>query len=194
MPVHKPLLVAITGASGAIYGVELLSALRELQRPAHLIISQAGERTLALETDRGLGEVLDLAERVYAEDDLAAAPSSGSFATAGMAVLPCSIKTLSSVAHSFDHNLIARAADVCLKEGRRLVLCVRETPLHRGHLELMARAAGLGAVILPPLPAFYHRPATVLDLVRQSVGKVLDQFGIEHRLFARWQGPPERAR
>lgn len=191
---HMPLVVAITGASGAIYGVELLKALRDLGRPAHLIVSQAGARTLELETGLALAEVQALAERSHAEDDLAAPVSSGSFATAGMVVLPCSIKTLSAVAHSFNHNLIARAADVCLKERRRLVLAVRETPLHQGHLEMMARVAGLGAVILPPLPAFYHHPATVLDIVRQSVGKVLDQFAIDHQLYARWQGPPEAGR
>jgi 4-hydroxy-3-polyprenylbenzoate decarboxylase len=183
-----PLAVAITGASGAIYGVELLRALRDLGQPAHLVISQAGLRTLELETDYRLEEIQALAMRVHDIDDLAAPLSSGSFQVAGLAVTPCSIKTLSAIAHSFNHNLITRAADVCLKERRRLVLVVRETPLHQGHLELMARAAGLGAVILPPMPAFYHRPATVMDIVHQTVGKVLDQFGVEHQIFARWQG------
>ncbi|MBI5523003.1 MAG: UbiX family flavin prenyltransferase [Desulfarculus sp.] len=185
---HLPLAVAITGASGAIYGVELLKALKDLGRPAHLIISHAGQRTLELETDLRLADVQALAARVHEVDDLAAPLSSGSFQTAGLAVTPCSIKTLSALAHSYNHNLITRAADVCLKERRRLVLVVRETPLHQGHLELMARAASLGAVILPPMPAFYHRPATVLDIVHQTVGKVLDQFGVEHGLFARWAG------
>lgn len=185
---HPPLAVAITGASGAVYGVELLKALSDLGRPAHLVISRAGRRTLELETDLGLAEVQALAKRVHDVDDLAAPLASGSFQVAGLAVAPCSIKTLSAIAHSYNHNLITRAADVCLKERRRLVLVVRETPLHQGHLEIMARAAGLGAVILPPMPAFYHRPTTVLDIVRQTVGKVLDQFGVEHRLFARWQG------
>jgi 4-hydroxy-3-polyprenylbenzoate decarboxylase len=183
-----PLAVAITGASGAIYGVELLRALKHLGQPAHLVISQAGLRTLELETDCRLEEVQALAARVHDVDDLAAPLSSGSFQVAGLAVTPCSIKTLSAIAQSFNHNLITRAADVCLKERRRLVLVVRETPLHQGHLRLMARAAGLGAVILPPMPAFYHRPATIMDIVHQTVGKVLDQFGVEHQLFARWQG------
>lgn len=183
-----PLAVAITGASGAIYGVELLRALHDLGQPGHLVISQAGQRTLELETDWSLAQVQALAAKVHEVDDLAAPLSSGSFQTAGLAVAPCSIKTLSAIAHSFNHNLITRAADVCLKERRKLVLVVRETPLHQGHLELMARAAGLGAVILPPMPAFYHRPATVLDIVRQTVGKVLDQFAVEHDLFARWRG------
>lgn len=190
---QAPLVVAITGASGVIHGVELLTALRELGQPGYLVLSQAGRRTLELETDLAPRDLEALALAVFAEDDLAAPISSGSFPIAGMAVAPCSIKTLSALAHSFNHNLITRAADVCLKERRPLVLMVRETPLHQGHLELMARAAGLGAVILPPMAAFYHRPATVRDIVLQSVGKVLDQFGIEHQLFARWQGaPPEK--
>lgn len=190
---QAPLVVAITGASGVIHGVELLTALKELGRPGYLVLSQAGRRTLELETDLAPRDLEALALAVFAEDDLAAPISSGSFPIAGMAVAPCSIKTLSALAHSFNHNLITRAADVCLKERRPLVLMVRETPLHQGHLELMARAAGLGAVILPPMAAFYHRPATVRDIVLQSVGKVLDQFGIEHQLFARWQGaPPEK--
>lgn len=184
-----PLAVAITGASGAIYGLELLRALRALGRPAHLILSRAGRLTLELETPGGVEEALALAGVVHEEDDLAAPLASGSFPLVGMAIAPCSIKTLSAVATSFNHNLIVRAADVCLKEGRKLVLMVRETPLHAGHLELMLKAARLGAVILPPMPAFYHRPASLEDIVAQGVGKVLDQFGVEHQLFARWQGP-----
>jgi 4-hydroxy-3-polyprenylbenzoate decarboxylase len=184
-----PLAVAITGASGAIYGLELLRALRDLGRPAHLILSRAGRLTLELETRGGVEAALALAGKVHEEDDLAASLASGSFPLAGMAIAPCSIKTLSAVAMSFNHNLIVRAADVCLKEGRKLVLMVRETPLHAGHLELMLKAARLGAVILPPMPAFYHRPASLEDIVAQGVGKVLDQFGVSHQLFARWQGP-----
>ena len=187
--IPPPLAVAITGASGAVYGLELLRALRELGRPAHLILSRAGRLTLGLETAGGVAEALALAGTVHEEDDLAAPLASGSFPLAGMAIAPCSIKTLSAVAMSFNHNLIVRAADVCLKERRKLVLMVRETPLHAGHLELMLKAARLGAVILPPMPAFYHRPASLADIVAQGVGKVLDQFGVEHDLFARWQGP-----
>lgn len=182
-------MVGITGASGAIYGVELLRALHDLGRPAHLILTRAGTRTLELETDVTPAEVRALAAAVHDEDDVAAPLASGSFPVAGMAVAPCSIKTLSAIANSYNSNLLVRAADVQLKERRTLVLMVRETPLHQGHLELMARAAALGAVILPPMPAFYHRPATVGDIVRQGVGKVLDQFGVAHQLFARWQGP-----
>jgi 4-hydroxy-3-polyprenylbenzoate decarboxylase len=186
---EKPLVVGITGASGAIYGVELLRALRDLGRPAHLILSKAGARTLELETDVPAEEVRALAATVHDDDDVAAPLASGSFPVAGMVVAPCSIKTLSAIAHSYNSNLLVRAADVQLKERRTLVLMVRETPLHQGHLELMARAASLGAVILPPMPAFYHRPATIMDIVRQGVGKALDQFGIAHQLFQRWQGP-----
>ncbi len=184
-----PLVVGITGASGAVYGVELLRALKDLGREAHLILTRAGERTLELETDSAPNEVRALAARVYDEDDVAAPLASGSFPVAGMAVAPCSIKTLSAIANSYNHNLLVRAADVQLKERRPLVLMVRETPLHRGHLELMAKAASLGAVILPPMPAFYHRPQSVTDIVRQGVGKALDQLGVDHDLFARWQGP-----
>ncbi|RJX29640.1 MAG: UbiX family flavin prenyltransferase [Desulfarculus sp.] len=183
-----PLLVGITGASGVIYGVELLKVLRDLGQPAHLIISRAAERNLALETDYSLEQVRSLAQAAYDPENLAAPPASGSFRTRGMIVAPCSIKTLSAVANSFDYNLLVRAADVTLKEQRPLVLMVRETPLHKGHLRLMAQAADLGAVILPPVPAFYHRPRSIEDLVRQSVGKALDALGLEHDLFQRWSG------
>jgi 4-hydroxy-3-polyprenylbenzoate decarboxylase len=164
------------------------SDLRELGQETHLIISAAGEINIGLETDSSLDQVKALAQAVHRPEDLAAPLASGSFPTRGMIVAPCSVKTLSAIANSYAADLIVRAADVTLKEGRRLVLMVRETPLHQGHLELMARAARLGAVILPPIPAFYHRPRTIEDLVRQSVGKALDQLGIEHRLFTRWGG------
>ncbi len=183
-----PLIVAITGATGVIYGVELLRALRALQVPTHLILSEAAGLNLALETDLSLEEVRSLADVVHSNKDVGASVASGSFRTAGMIVAPCTIKTLSAIANSFTYNLVVRAADVQLKEGRKLVLMVRETPLHKGHLDLMSRAADSGAVILPPMPAFYHRPATILDLVHQSVGKALDQFGIEHQLYQRWTG------
>lgn len=183
-----PLLVGISGASGVIYGVELLKALKDLGQPAHLIVSRSGARNLALETDYTLEQVQSLAAVVYDPDDLAAAPASGSFRTQGMIIAPCTIKTLSAVANSYSSDLLVRAADVTLKERRPLVLMVRETPLHQGHLRLMTRAADLGAVILPPLPAFYHQPRSVQDIVRQSVGKALDALGIEHDLFPRWSG------
>ena len=183
-----PLVVAITGATGVIYGVELLRVLKDLGQPTHLILSEAAGANLAIETETTLDQVRSLATVVYSNKDVGAAVASGSFRTRGMIVAPCTIKTLSAIANSFTFNLVARAADVQLKEGRKLVLMVRETPLHKGHLDLMARAADCGAVILPPMPAFYHRPETILDLVHQSIGKALDQVGIEHELFRRWTG------
>jgi 4-hydroxy-3-polyprenylbenzoate decarboxylase len=186
--VELPLVIGISGASGVIYGVELLKVLRDLDHPRHLIISDSGARNLDIETDYSLAEVKALADVVYEVRDVGAAVASGSFRTKGMIVAPCTIKTLSAIANSFNYNLLIRAADVQLKERRPLVLMVRETPLHKGHLELMARAADLGAVILPPVPAFYHQPKTIGDLIKQSIGKALDQFGIEHDLFRRWQG------
>jgi 4-hydroxy-3-polyprenylbenzoate decarboxylase len=181
-----PLVVAITGATGVVYGVELLKALQRLGQPTHLVVSEMGIQTLAIETRLTLNDVKDLATVTYNVKDLAAAISSGSFRTRGMMVAPCSVKTLSGIANSFTGNLIIRAADVTLKERRPLVLLFRETPLHLGHLRLLTRAAELGAVILPPLPAFYHRPETIEDIVRHSVGRALDQVGIEHDLVERW--------
>jgi len=183
-----PLVLAITGASGVIYGVEMLRVLKELGQPTHLILSEAAGMNMAIETDYSLERVKAMADVVYPNKDVGAAVASGSFRTRGMIVAPCTIKTLSAIANSFCHNLVVRAADVTLKERRTLVLMVRETPLHKGHLDLMSRAADYGAVILPPMPAFYHRPATIMDIVHQSIGKALDQVGIEHNLFRRWAG------
>jgi len=183
-----PLVVAITGATGVVYGVEMLRVLRELAVPVHLVLSEAAVTNLALETDISVAEVRALAEVVHNNKDVGACLASGSFLTRGMIVAPCTIKTLSAIANSFTYNLVVRAADVTLKERRRLVLMVRETPLHKGHLELMTRAADCGAVILPPMPAFYQKPATIMDLIHQSIGKALDQVGIEHTLFRRWSG------
>lgn len=183
----RRIIVGITGASGVIYGIELLRVLRTMGCETHLILSRAARGNILLETRTTPEEVEASATRAYDEDDLAAPVSSGSFLTRGMVVVPCTIKTLSGITHSYDSTLLVRAADVCLKERRRLVLVVRETPLHRGHLELMARAASLGAVILPPVPAFYHRPETIQDLVMHTVGKVLDCLDIPHELFQRWQ-------
>ncbi|MGP0058098.1 MAG: UbiX family flavin prenyltransferase [Beijerinckiaceae bacterium] len=184
----SPLVVAISGASGVIYGVEMLRVLKELGQETHLIMSEAACMNLSIETDCSLEEVKSLAKVVYNNKDVGAAVASGSFRTRGMIVAPCTIKTLSAIANSFTANLIVRAADVTLKERRTLVLMVRETPLHKGHLDLMSRAADCGAVILPPMPAFYHHPETILDIVHQSIGKALDQVGIEHNLFKRWTG------
>lgn len=183
-----PLVIGISGASGVIYGVEMLRVLKELGHPRHLIISESGERNLRIETDYTMDQVKAMADVVYDVRDVGAAVASGSFPTKGMIIAPCTIKTLSAVANSFNYNLLIRAADVQLKEKRPLVLMVRETPLHKGHLELMAKAADLGALILPPVPAFYHKPKTIQDIINQSIGKALDHFGIEHNLFARWQG------
>jgi len=168
--------------------VETLRALRDLGHPAHLILSAAAGLTLAAETDLDADDVRALAPVVHDNANLGASVASGSFPTVGMIVAPCSMKTLSGIANSYADTLIARAADVTLKEGRPLVLLVRETPLHKGHLDLMIRAADMGAIILPPLPAFYHRPRTIQDLVRHGVGKALDRLGIKHDLYERWSG------
>ncbi len=184
----KPLVVAITGATGVVYGVEMLRVLKELGVETHLILSEAAITNLAIETPYAVSDVKALATAVHSNKDVGAAPASGSFRTLGMIVAPCTVKSLSAIANSFTYNLVVRAADVTLKEGRKLVLMVRETPLHKGHLQLMTRAADMGAVILPPMPAFYHQPESVMDLVHQSIGKALDQVGIEHQLFRRWAG------
>ena len=185
---NLPLVVAITGATGVIYGVELLRVLKDLGQPVHLILSEAAGLNLSIETEYTLDQVRALATVVHNNRDVGASVASGSFRTRGMIVAPCTVKTLSAIANSFTYNLVVRAADVQLKEGRKLVLMVRETPLHKGHLELMTRAADCGAVILPPMPAFYHRPQTIMDIVHQTIGKALDQVGIEHNLFKRWSG------
>lgn len=183
------LIVGITGASGAIYGIRLLEMLRDHPEvETHLIISQAAELTISLETDWAVPDIKKLASYTYDNDDIAAPIASGSFAADGMAIIPCSIKTMSAIAYSFSHNLLIRAADVALKERRKLVLVVRETPLHLGHLRAMTALTETGAVILPPVPAFYHRPETVADIVDQTAGKVLDQFGINPKSYRRWPG------
>ncbi|WP_437613633.1 UbiX family flavin prenyltransferase [Erwinia sp. V71] len=187
----KRLIIGISGASGAIYGVRLLQVLQDVPEvETHLVMSQSARQTLALETDYSLRDVQALADVVHDARDIAASISSGSYKTEGMVILPCSMKTLSGIVHSYTDGLLTRAADVVLKERRRLVLCVRETPLHLGHLRLMTSAAELGAIIMPPVPAFYHRPETVQDIVDQTVNRVLDQFDISlsQDLFTRWQG------
>ena len=185
---NAPVIVGISGATGIIYGVETLRALHALGRPAHLIISEAGVRTLGFETDLDLDGLAALADTVHNVKDIGASVASGSFRTQGMIIAPCSIKTLSGIANSYDENLLIRTADVTLKERRPLVLMVRETPLHKGHLELMARAADNGATIMPPVPAFYNRPQNIDDLVQQTVGRALDQLGMDHDLIKRWNG------
>jgi len=190
----KRILVGISGASGVIHGIRLLEVLREVSEvEAHLVISNAGKRTIALETDRTIDEVEALADRCYRVGDIAAAVASGSFRTAAMVVVPCSMKTLSGIANSYADNLLIRAAEVTLKDRRPLVLVPRETPLHLGHLRLLVKVAELGAVVMPPMPAFYHRPETVGEIVDQTVNRILDVLGIEleHDLFPRWTGPGE---
>ena len=180
--------MGITGASGTVYGVRLLEVLRDLGVETHLVMSEAARRVAELETGHVPADIEALAAHSYRNDHIDAPIASGSFPTGGMIVAPCSIKSLSAIAHIYNDSLLARAADVVLKERRKLVLVVRETPLHLGHLRLMAEATEYGAVILPPMPAFYHQPKTIEDVVDQTVGKVLDQFGLDHHLYRRWQG------
>ena len=181
------LVVGITGASGVIHGIRLLEALRG--RPdveTHLVLSKPAERTIVEETSWEISAVKALASVVHGIADIGAPIASGSFPTAGMAVVPCSIRTAAAIAYCNADNLLTRAADVTLKEGRRLVLVVRETPLHKGHLKALLAAADNGATILPPVPAFYTKPRTVEDVVDHTVGRILDQLGIAHELSARW--------
>ena len=190
MTAPRRLVVGISGASGVVYGVRLLEALHGSDIETHLVISKSAEMTLAYETDRKLADLHALASQVHAAQDLGAAISSGSFKTIGMIVAPCSIRSLSEIAWGTTTSLLTRAADVVLKERRRLVLMVRETPLHLGHLRAMIAAAENGAIILPPVPGFYSLPATVQDIVDQSVGRALDLFDIETELVKRWGGGP----
>jgi flavin prenyltransferase len=183
------LVIGITGATGVIYGIrllEVLSSIREVE--THLIISEAGELTIKYETDRDIAEIKKLANFSYDIKDVAARLSSGSFKRDGMIVIPCTIKTMSAIANSYNENLIIRAGDVTLKEGKKLVLMVRESPLHLGHLRLMERLAEMGATIMPPEPAFYNKPQTIDDIINYTVGKALDAFDIPHNLYQRWDG------
>jgi 4-hydroxy-3-polyprenylbenzoate decarboxylase len=182
----RRLIVGISGASGVIYGIRLLEILKGIEIETHLILTEAAKKTILLETEYNVGYVESLADYVYDVENVGGAVASGSFSTEGMVVIPCSIKSLSAIANSYNDNLLIRAADVTLKEGRRLVLVVRETPLHRGHLQLMLRATEIGAVILPPIPAFYHKPNTLAEIIDHTIGKVLDIFGIEEYLFRKW--------
>ena len=187
------MIIGISGASGAIYGTRLLEVLRETEDiETHLVITTPGKRTLLMETRyQEVSNVEALADYCYDINDIGASIASGSFQADGMIVAPCSVKTLSAIAYSHDSNLLIRASDVVLKERRRLVLLFRETPLHLGHLRNMERVAEIGGIILPPVPAFYHLPQTLDDVVNQTVGKVLDLFGIKHKLFRRWGNPAE---
>ena len=182
------LVVGISGASGVILGIRALEILHQIDKiETHLVITAAARLTISQETDWALKDIHALADTVYKENDISASIASGSFNTMGMIVLPCSIKTLSAIANSYADNLLVRAADVTLKEGRPLILGVRETPLHRGHLRLMNQAAEAGAVIFPPMPAFYTRPKTIDEMVDNLVGRVLARIGIENEQYLRWK-------
>ncbi len=187
-PAPRRLIVGITGASGAIYGIRMLQALQGSDIETHLVMSDSARVTLAAETDMGSAEVEALASRVHHARNIGATVASGSFRTMGMVIAPCSIRTLSEIAWGTTSTLVTRAADVVLKERRRLVLMLRETPLHAGHLQSMLQATHNGAIIMPPVPAFYARPQTVDDIVNHSVGRVLDLFDIQTELVARWKG------
>jgi flavin prenyltransferase len=186
----RRIIVGISGASGAIYGIRALEFLRDLDGvESHLIVSAGAKATIAMETEMTVREVAALADVVHQDSNLAASISSGSFRVDGMIVAPCSVKTLSAIANSYADNLVTRAADVMLKERRPLVLLFRETPLHSGQIRLMLQASEAGAVVMPPVPAFYHRPTSIGEIVDQTVGRAFDQLGLETDLVRRWRDP-----
>ena len=182
------IIVAMTGATGAIYGIKLLECLRSKGGKAHLIMSKWAEKTIRTETNYPLKRVRALAAHCYDVDDLSAPIASGSYLASGMVIVPCTMKTLSAISHGYAHNLICRAADITIKEKRKLVLVPRETPLSSIHLENMLKLARMGAVILPPMPAFYHKPRSIDDLVSHTVSRILDHLGIDNDLYKRWEG------
>ena len=192
-PASEPrrLIVGISGATGIAYGIRLLEALRETKGESHLVITRTGLMTLGYETDMSRDQLHDLADVVYAENDVGAAISSGSMITLGMIVAPCAIKSAAEIASGATQTLLTRAADVTLKERRRLVLMVRESPLHTGHLRNLTQASEIGAIIMPPMPAFYPRPETIEDMIDHTVGRALDLFRIKHNLLERWTGSPQ---
>jgi 4-hydroxy-3-polyprenylbenzoate decarboxylase len=185
----RRIIVGISGASGIVYGVRMLAALKAAGLETHLVMSRSAQVTLGYELTLKVADVHALASVVHRNEDIGASISSGSFATLGMVVAPCSIRSLSEIATGVTSGLLTRAADVVLKERRRLVLMVRETPLHLGHLRTMTQVTEMGAIVMPPVPAFYNKPATVDDIVDHSVGRVLDLFGIDNELVRRWQEP-----
>lgn len=186
---NKNIVLAITGASGAIYGIEMLKVLKKIGISVHLILSEAARITIIHETNYSISDITDIAYKSYNNKDIAACMSSGSFQHLGMIIAPCSIKTMSEIANCITTSLISRAADVTIKEGRKLVLMVRETPLHYLHLSNMAKLAQIGVIIAPPVNAFYIKPKTIEDLVQHTVYRTLDLFGIEHNLkIKRWDG------
>jgi 4-hydroxy-3-polyprenylbenzoate decarboxylase len=183
------LIIGITGATGVIYGIRLLEVLNQIDNiETHLIISEAGEMTIKYETNRSVAEIRKLADYSYDIKDVGARISSGSFHRDGMIIAPCTVKSLSAMANSYTENLIIRAGDVTLKERKKLLLMVRETPLHLGHLRNMERLTEMGAIIMPPVPAFYHKPRNTKDIIDHTIGKILDLFDIKHELFQRWSG------
>ena len=184
----KRIVVGISGATGPQYGIRMLQVLRDLGIETHLVLSQASRRNIVLESDWKVEDVERLAAVNYDPEDVGAAIASGSFLTDGMVIAPCSVKSASAIANSYNDNLLVRAADVTLKERRDLIILFRETPLHKGHLNILSRCADLGALILPPMVSFYHRPTTIQEIVDQTVGKALDALKIEHNLFRRWKG------
>jgi 4-hydroxy-3-polyprenylbenzoate decarboxylase len=189
----RRLVVALSGASGAIYGIRALELARELGIMTDLIISPAAKMTIEKETEFKASEVASLADRFHGFDDIAASIASGSNRTMGMLIVPCSIKTLSAVANSYADNLTARAADVTLKEGRQLVLAVREAPLHLGHLRLMERAVEMGAIVFPPVPSMYCLPSSIDEVIKDTVGRMFQRIGLENTWVSRWEGEAERS-
>ncbi len=183
------LIIGITGATGVVYGIRLLEVLSSrTDIETHVVISEAGAENIRYETGWTVDQVRALARYSYDIDDIGASLSSGSFKRDGMIVAPCTVKTMSALANSYSENLIIRAGDVTLKERKKLVLLVRETPLHIGHLRNMERLTEMGAIIMPPVPAFYHKPKTIQDIIDHTIGKLLDLFEIEHSLYRRWEG------
>ena len=190
----KRVVVGITGASGSIYGIRLLEILRTYAEvELHLVLSRSGKRTLVAETDWPVADVENLAHHRYDNGDIGATLASGSFRTAGMVIAPCSIKTAAAVAACYADTLISRAADVTLKEGRPLIMLIRETPLHVGHLKMMLALAEMGAVVLPPMPAFYNRPKELDDIVNHTIARVLDRLDLPQHLVGEWQGTRPRS-
>ncbi len=187
----RRLIVGISGATGIAYGIRLLEALRDTDVESHLVVTRPGLMTLGYETDMTRDDLYALADTVYASSDIGAAISSGSMITLGMIVAPCAVKSAAEIASGATQTLLTRAADVTLKERRRLVLMVRESPVHTGHLRTLTEASEIGAVIMPPMPAFYPRPETIEDMIDHTVGRALDLFGIEHDLLKRWTGTPD---
>lgn len=186
---QKRLIIGISGASGIIYGIRMLEVLRDTDVETHLIVSKAAEMTLAYETDLKAKDLRDMADEFHPMGDIGANISSGSYHTLGMAIMPCSVRTMSEIATGVTGSLMSRAADVVLKERRRLVLGIRETPLHSGHLRTMLQLSDMGAIVSPIMPAFYNRPKTLDDIVNHSVGRVLDLFGLDAGIVKRWKEP-----